>query len=137
MSDLNNAMMISAKGMKAQGTRMRIISENVANSGTISNVPGEDPYQRQVVTFKTQLDKATGADVVQVDKVIKDETEFPVKYMPGHPGADENGYVRTPNVNVLLETVDMQEAQRSYEANLNMVEMSRSMVLRTIDMLRD
>lgn len=135
--DLSNAMLLSAMGMKAQGTRMRVISENVANAGTAANLPGENPYQRQVVTFKNEMDRASGEDIVRVNDVIKDQTEFPVKYMPGHPGADENGYVRMPNVNILVETMDMREAQRSYEANLNMIELSRSMVMRTVDMLRE
>lgn len=135
--DLQNAMMVSAMGMKAQGTRMKIVAENVANADTAANVPGELPYQRQIVTFKSEVDRAKGAEIVEVDDVVLDESEFRRKYMPGHPGADGEGYVTLPNVNMLIETMDMREAQRSYEANLNMIELSRGMVMRTVDMLRE
>ena len=136
--DLTTSMMISAHGMKAQGTRMRVIAENVANANTAANAPGELPYRRQVVTFQSMIDRNTGAELVDVDEVKADmATEFSIKHMPGHPGADENGYVMMPNVNVMIETMDMREAQRSYEANLNMIELSRSMVMRTVDLLRE
>lgn len=136
--DLTTSMMISAHGMKAQGTRMRVIAENVANANTAANAPGELPYRRQVVTFQSMIDRNTGAELVDVDEVKADmATEFSKKHMPGHPGADENGYVMMPNVNVMIETMDMREAQRSYEANLNMIELSRSMVMRTVDLLRE
>lgn len=135
--DLTNAMMIAAAGMRAQGTRMRVIAENVANADSVANVPGEQPYQRQIVTFESELDRARGVEIVQTGDVILDEAEFPLRYMPGHPGADEDGYVRAPNVNALVETMDLREAQRSYEANVNMVEISRSMIARTIELLRE
>lgn len=135
--DLQNAMLISSQGMRAQGTRMKVISENMANSQVVGNTPDEDPYQRQIVTFKTQLDRATGARVVQVNRVIKDDSEFPLEYSPSHPGANADGYIRKPNVNSLVEVMDMREAQRSYEANINMVELSRGMLMKTIDMLRN
>ena len=135
--DLQNAMMVSAMGMKAQGTRMKVVAENVANADTAANVPGELPYQRQIVTFKSEVDRAKGAEMVEVDDVVLDDSEFRMKYMPGHPGANAEGYVTLPNVNMLIETMDMREAQRSYEANLNMIELSRGMVMRTVDMLRE
>ncbi len=135
--DLTDAMLISAQGMRAQGGRMKVISENVANANTAANTPEELPYQRQIVTFKTELDRATGVETVAVDKIVMDQSDFRLKLQPGHPGADENGYIRLPNVNMLVETMDMREAQRSYEANLNMIELSRSMVMRTVDMLRE
>jgi flagellar basal-body rod protein FlgC len=137
MTDLTNAMMIAASGMRAQGARMRIISENVANADSVANVPGELPYQRQIVTFESEFDRANGVDIVRTGDIILDEAEFPLRYLPGHPGADENGYVQAPNVNSLVETMDLREAQRSYEANLNMVEISRSMIARTIELLRE
>ncbi len=135
--DLETSMQISASAMRAQGTRMRIIAENIANADTARNTPNEQPYQRQVVTFEEELDRASGAPKVAVNEIVKDQSDFRMKLMPGHPGADENGYVALPNVNIVVETMDMREAQRSYEANLNMIEMSRTMAMRTLDLLRE
>ncbi len=138
MSDLWDSLTISAHGMRAQGTRVRVISENLANADTVARTPEEDPYRRQTITFKNVLDRELGMKVVQVDDIDVDRTEpFTTKFMPDHPGADENGYVRAPNVNSLIEIMDMREAQRSYEANLGMIEQSRGMLLRTIDLLRN
>ena len=134
--DLNQAMQLAAKGMKAQGTRMRVISENLANADTTPTTKGEQPYQRQVVTFKNQLNRSIGLREVEVDKVMKDNSDFIMKYDPSHPAADDKGYVSTPNVNSLIETMDMREAQRSYEANLGVIEMAKSMLMRTIDLIR-
>lgn len=137
MTELYNAMSVSASGLKAQGTRMKIISENMANADTAATKPGADPYTRQTVIFKDIMDKKMGIDKVEVDRISKDRrTPFPTKYMPDHPGADANGYVKMPNVETLMETMDMREAQRSYEANLGMIEQSRNMVMQTIDILR-
>ncbi len=122
--------------MKTQGERMRIIAENIANADSSSDVPGGDPYRRKTISFKEQLDRTTGVRTVQVAKVGTDPTDFETKFDPGNPGADAKGYVRLPNVNTLVEMMDMREAQRSYEANLKMVEMNRTMMLRTIDLLR-
>lgn len=134
--DLLNAMEVAAKGMRAQGVRMRVISQNLANSQTTGSSPGEDPYQRQIVTFKNVLQRNKGVNFVTVDKVVKDKTEFQLKYDPQHPAADEKGYVKMPNVNSMIEMMDMREAQRSYEANLGIIDMTRSMLVRTIDLLR-
>lgn len=137
-SELLNAMAISASGMKVQGTRLRMLSENIANADTTGNTPGADPYRRQQITFKNRLDRDLGVDKVMVDSIEQDKkTPFQLKYMPDHPAADENGYVKMPNVNTLIEMMDVREAQRSYEANLGMIEQSRTMVMRTIDMLRN
>ena len=122
--------------MKAQGTRLRVISENVANAGSTGVSPEDDPYQRKLVTFGSTLDRQLGAEVVEVKKVTRDTSEFGRRYQPGHPAADENGYVQTSNVNTLVEMADMREAQRSYEANLSVLRASRSMLQRTIDLLR-
>lgn len=135
--DLMKAMTMAAKGMEAQGVRMRVISENLANAETTAKKPGQDPYRRQVVTFKNELDRASGTEQIQVDKIIPDRSDFILKYDPSHPAADEKGYVKMPNVNALVEMMDMREAQRSYEANLGVIEMSKSMLLRTIDMIRE
>lgn len=134
--DLVKAMELAAKGMKAQGVRMRVISENLANAETTAKKPGDLPYQRRIVTFKNELNRADDIRHVEVDKVMRDNSEFTLKYDPNHPAADEKGYVRMPNVNSLIEMMDMREAQRSYEANLGVIEMARSMLIRTIDLLR-
>ncbi len=136
-NDILNAMKISAQGMRAQGTRIRVISENVANSDTTGLTPGSDPYQRQTISFKNELDRELGIRLVQVDDIGRDkETDFNLEFNPDHPAANEEGYVKTPNVNTMIEMMDIREAQRSYEANLGMIEQSRSMISRTIDLLR-
>ena len=133
--DLLDAMAQAAKGMKAQGVRMRVISENLANAETTGTTPGQAPYQRKVVTFKSILNKETDQKEVAVDKVMGDRSEFILKYDPNHPAADKNGYVKTPNVNPLIEMMDMREAQRSYEANLGVIDMAKGMLMRTLDLL--
>ena len=136
-SEIFNALRISAMGMRAQGTRLRVITENVANADTTGETPGADPFRRQTITFKNELDRASGVRLVEVDSIGTDqETPFPLKYIPDHPAADENGYVKMPNVNALIEIMDVREAQRSYEANLGMIEQARNMLTRTIDLLR-
>jgi flagellar basal-body rod protein FlgC len=133
--DLLDAMSQAAKGMKAQGVRMRVISENMANADTTANAPGQDPYQRKTISFKSILNKATHQKEVAVDKITSDSSDFILKYEPGHPAADKNGYVKTPNINPLVEMMDMREAQRSYEANLGVIDMAKSMLMRTLDLL--
>lgn len=137
MPNMFDAMTISSHGMRVQGERTRIIAENIANANTASLTPEGQPYTRKVITFKNTMDRDYGHRVVSVEDVTQDRRhEFPLKYMPDHPGADTNGYVKMPNVNLLIEMNDMKEAQRSYEANLGMIEQSRGMMLRTIDLLR-
>jgi flagellar basal-body rod protein FlgC len=132
-----STLAVSSAGMRAQSERVRVISQNIANSDTTAEKPGDDPYRRQVITFKSQLDKNLGAQVVKVKDISEDrKADFRTKYMPGHPAADENGYVQLPNVNAIIETMDMKEATRSYEANMGMFTQSRDMMNRTIDMLR-
>jgi flagellar basal-body rod protein FlgC len=134
--DLAKTLRISAAGLEAQGTRMRTISENLANADSLASEPGGQPYRRKMVTFKNVLDKQVGADMVKADKVITDKSEFQKRYDPSHPAADADGYVMTPNVNSLIEVMDLRQAQRSYEANLSVIETSKTMLLRTIDLLR-
>ena len=137
MSDLYNALNISSHGMKAQSARIKVISENVANADTAGLKPGDDPYTRKTITFKNELDRQTKSDLVSVDKIDQDKkAPFTEKYMPDHPGADANGMVKMPNVNTLVELMDMREAQRTYEANLGMVQQSKAMVNQTIDLMR-
>ena len=135
--DLYGSIAISASGMKAQSTRIRILSENVANASTGAITPEDEPYVRKTVSFKNVLDRETGFDFVDINRIDEDRTQpFPTRYIPNHPGADENGYVRMPNVNPLVEMNDMREAQRTFEANLGMIEQSRNMILQTIGLLR-
>ncbi len=136
MTDLIKSLNISASGMKAQGTRLRIISENVANAGSTAASPGEQPYRRKLVTFENRLNRELGVDLVEIDRVSRDQSAFERRYQPGHPAADAKGYVEFSNVNSLVELTDMREAQRSYEANLKVLQASRSMLQRTIDLLR-
>ena len=127
---------IAVSGMKAQAERLRVISENMANADSVGVRPSEDPYRRQVVTFKNYIDKETGAQMVKVDKVVPDKSEFQMKYMPNHPAANEQGYVAMPNVNPLIEMMDMKEAQRSYEANMSMMQTARDMNSSILDVLK-
>ena len=134
--DLLKTMRISSAGMKAQGTRLRVISENIANADSLPEKPGGTPYRRKIVNFKNELDRSLGLDTVKVDRIRPDRSEFEKKYNPGHPAADDSGYVLTPNVNTLVEMMDMREAQRSYEANLSVIKASKGMLQGTIDILK-
>lgn len=135
-SEILNAMKISSTGMRVQGTRIRVITENVANADTTSEVPGGDPYRRQTISFKNVLDKKLGVNLVEVDDIGIDRTKpFLTEFRPDHPAADETGYVKMPNVNMLIELTDAREAQRSYEANLGLIEQARSMINQTIELL--
>ncbi len=136
MTDLLKSLNISASGMKAQGTRIRVIAENIANAGSTALTPEGDPYRRKLVTFGSTLDRELGIDLVDVLSVSRDPSDFSQRYQPGHPAADATGYVQTSNVNTLVEMTDMREAQRSYEANLRVMQSSQRMLQRTIDLLR-
>ncbi len=136
MDDWMKLMRLSAAGMKAQGTRLRVISENIANADSLPTGPDKQPYRRRVVTFRNELDKSTGLQTVRANRVRPDLSDFPQRHDPGHPAADANGYVKTPNVNALIETMDMREAQRSYDANLNALKTSKMMLQETIGILR-
>lgn len=127
---------IAASGMKAQAERLKVISQNMANVDSVSSTPGGEPYRRQVVTFENYLDPQTGAQKVRVNNIIKDESPFEKKYDPNHPGADEKGYISLPNVNPLIEMMDMKEAQRVYDANLNMLKTAREMNSSVLDILK-
>lgn len=134
--DLSKALQVSASGLKVQGTRLKVIAENLANADSTAETPGELPYRRKVVTFRNELDRKLGVEKVKVGQVTVDGSDFQRKYDPGHPSADADGYVMLPNVNSIIEAMDMREAQRSYEANINAIEASRAMINRTIDILR-
>ena len=134
--DLLQTLMISASGMRAQSVRMRVISENLANANSVAPNSKAEPYRRKVVTFEDELDPNLGVDLLKVDQVKEDMSKFESKYDPGHPAADANGYVKMRNVNPFIEMMDMRQAQRSYEANLNMIETAKSMMSRTVEILR-
>lgn len=136
MDDLFKSMRISSSGMKAQGTRLRVISENIANANSLPTEPGGKPYQRKVILFRNELDKNLEANLVTVHKVRPDRSDFKMRYDPNHPAADENGYVLAPNVNTLMESMDMREAQRSYEANMNVIRASKEMLNKSLEVLR-
>ncbi len=136
MNDLSRAMRISSAGMEAQGFRLRTVAENLANADSTARTADGDPYRRRVVSFRNVLDRSLGASVVRVDRVVPDRSDFRQRFDPQHPAANAEGYVQLPNVNPLIEVMDMRQAQRSYEANLNMIEVARGMVQRTIDILR-
>lgn len=135
-ADFLKSIMVAASGLKAQSSRMRVIAENIANADSLASAPGGDPYRRQVPTFRTVLDRTLDARVVESGRILPDQSAFGTRFEPGHPAADERGYVKTPNVNTFIETVDMREAQRTYQANLNVISAARQMVLRTLDILR-
>ena len=134
--DLQNAMMASAAGLRAQSVRMRVISENIANQNSVASEPGADPYRRKIVTFQSELDRANGVELVRADGIDYDEKEFGKKYDPGNPAADPSGYIKTSNVNGMIEMMDMRQAQRTYQSNLNALEATRRMATMTLDLLR-
>ncbi|MCS6877503.1 MAG: flagellar basal body rod protein FlgC [Geminicoccaceae bacterium] len=134
--DLDVAMRVASSGLKVQAARLRVIAENLANAESTPRTPGDEPYRRKLLEVASRRDRQSGATFVQVRAYRVDEREPPKRYMPDHPGADAAGYVRFPNVNPLVELVDMREAQRSYEANLNVMHMARAMLQRTLDILR-
>jgi len=136
LSEFQKAMQVATSGMIAQNIRVRVIAQNIANAESLATSPGGKPYQRQTVSFKSVMDRASGVEVVEVGKIGVDRTEFGRRFDPGHPAADANGYVQLPNVKPLIEMVDLRQAQRSYEANLRVVDVARTMVARTLDLLR-
>ncbi len=133
--DFFNAIQVASTGLKAQGGRMRVISENIANASSTAKVAGGDPYRRRIPTFKAQYDREIAAHGVQIGRINNDKSDFTLRLEPGHPAANEEGYVKYPNVNPLIEAMDMREAQRSYEANMNIISSSRQMLARTIDIM--
>lgn len=134
--DFLKTISVAASGLKAQSGRMRVIAENIANADSTGDRPGADPYRRKVPTFQRRFDRELEAHVVDLGRVRPDQTPFKTRYEPGNPAADARGEVKLPNVNTLVETMDMREAQRSYEANLNIITTTRRMIARTLEILR-
>jgi flagellar basal-body rod protein FlgC len=136
MDALSTALKVAGSGLSAQSERLRIVSENLANAQSTSDVPGGDPYRRKTITFSVELDRATGGSMVDISAIARDPSAFTVEYQPGHEAADEFGYVKLPNVNMLVEMADMREANRGYEANLQVIKQARELISMTIDLLR-
>ena len=134
--DLLKSIAVATSGLRSQSGRMRIIAENMANADSGPERAGADPYRRKIPTFQRRFDRDLEAQVVDMGRVQRDQSQFRTKFEPGNPTADASGNVRMPNVNSLIETMDMREAQRSYEANLNLISSTRRMIQRTIDILR-
>jgi flagellar basal-body rod protein FlgC len=134
--DLFKSIVVAASGLRAQSGRMKVVSENLANADSTSDRAGVDPYRRKVPTFQARMDRQLDVKTVELGRVRPDQAAFRTRFDPGHPAADANGQVKLPNVNSLVETMDLREAQRSYEANLNVITSARRMIQRTIDILR-
>ncbi|MCE3006660.1 MAG: flagellar basal body rod protein FlgC [Alphaproteobacteria bacterium] len=134
--DLLNTMKVSASGMKVQSDRLRVVSENIANADSTGDTPGAAPYRRKTISFKNRLDREIGAELVEVNKIGTDKSKFIDRYDPTHPAANAEGYVLRPNVNTIIEMMDMREARRGYEANLNVIESSKTMLSQGINIIR-
>ena len=132
----NSTMAVASSALRANQARMRVIAENLANANSTAKTAGGDPYRRQVPVMEPDAKVAPGADGVKIATIRNDMRDFRTVYDPGHPAADEKGYVKMPNVDSLVEALDMREAQRAYEANLNVIETARAMESRTLDVLR-
>ncbi|MGY6707030.1 MAG: flagellar basal body rod protein FlgC [Rhizobiaceae bacterium] len=136
MDPLHTAMKVASSGLSAQSERLRIVSENLANAQSTGNFPGADPYQRKTISFAAELDRASGGQMVEIKAISQDQAPFTLEFQPGHEAADADGYVKLPNVNVLIEMADMRETNRSYEANVQVVKQARELISMTIDLMR-
>ena len=134
--DLNTSLQVSAAGMEVQVARIKIVAENLANQNTTGSTPGADAYRRRTVSFQNRLDKALGVETVGVKSVGADKTQQPLRYDPGNPAANKDGYVKTPNVNSFIELMDMRDAEQAYSANLNVASTTRAMLNQTLDLLK-
>jgi flagellar basal-body rod protein FlgC len=135
-ADLNTSLQVSAAGMDAQTARIKVVAENLANQNTTGSSPGAEAYRRRTVSFQSSLDKVLGVETVSVKKVGVDKSDQPLKYDPGNPAADKNGYVKMPNVNSFVELMDMRDAEQAYSANLNVASTTRTMLNRTLDLIK-
>jgi flagellar basal-body rod protein FlgC len=134
--DFLKSIQVAVSGLKAQSGRMRVISENIANADSVPQNPNAEPYRRKVPTFERRFDRELQAETVRMGKIARDQGSFKTRFEPGHPAADRQGYVKLPNVSSTIESMDLREAQRSYEANLNVVSSTRRMIQRTLELLR-
>ena len=133
--DFSTSMSVAASGLRAQSERMKIIAENIANANSTATNKGGDPYRRKIATQTSSFDRELGANLVKSGNPLQDMTDFRSQYDPGNPNADKQGYVKLPNVDPLIEIMDMKEAQRSYEADLTVMDATKSMLSRTVDLL--
>jgi flagellar basal-body rod protein FlgC len=133
--DLDNVIKVAASGLSAQSARLQVISQNLANAESTGTTPGAEPYRRKIVTFRSVLDRASGVNMVKTGPVASAGGDFERHYDPAHPAADKDGYVLEPNVNPLIELMDMREAQQSYQANLSVIDAAKSMLSHTLDLL--
>jgi flagellar basal-body rod protein FlgC len=136
MDALAASLKIASSGLTAQSERLRVVSENMANAQSTGDAPGADPFRRKTISFSAVLDRDSGGTEVDVARVGRDESAFPVEFIPGHEAADAQGYVKMPNVNMLVEMADLREANRSYEANLQVFKQARDLISMTIDLMR-
>jgi flagellar basal-body rod protein FlgC len=136
MDPLVSSLRVSASGLEAESTRLRIVSENIANARSTGDTPGADPYRRKTVSFTAEVDRMSGASTVSIERLGTDDSDFVTEFDPGNPAADDKGMVKLPNVNVLIEMADMREANRSYEANLQTTRQARDLISATIDLLK-
>ncbi|MGO8953113.1 MAG: flagellar basal body rod protein FlgC [Rhodomicrobium sp.] len=136
MDNLAAIFSVASSALSAQSQRIRIATENLANAESTGNSPGADPYTRKVITFELQLDQATGASLVTADGAELDTSPYRIEKIPGHPAADQNGNVKLPNVNMLVELADIREGTRSYDANVQVMKQARELVNMTIDLLK-
>jgi len=134
--DLQTSMQLAFGGMAAQGNRLKVIAENLANADSTPTTPGGDPYRRKVISFRSVLDRSLGATAVKAGPVQNANGDFERRYDPGNPVADADGYVKLPNVNPLVEIMDMRDAQQNYQANLTVIDAAKAMISRTLDLLR-
>src|SRR3984957_8043953 len=135
-ADLNTSLQVSAAGMDVQMARIRIVAENLANQNTTGSTPGADAYRRRTISFQNRLDRSLGTETVSVKSVGADKSDQPLRYDPGNPAANKDGYVKTPNVNSFVELMDMRDAEQSYSANLNVASTTRTMLNRTLDLIK-
>ncbi|MDB5509254.1 MAG: flagellar basal-body rod protein FlgC [Hyphomicrobiales bacterium] len=133
---LGASLKIASSGIQAQSARLKVISENISNASSTGSTPGADPFARKTITFESEMSRAEGMRLTRVKNIGVDETPFPIEHQPGHPAADINGNVKMPNVNILIETADMRDATRAYEANLQVVKQSRELLSMTLDLLK-
>ncbi|MGY3439950.1 flagellar basal body rod protein FlgC [Marinovum sp. KMM 9879] len=136
MDFFKSILTVAASGMRAQGERLKIVSENVANANSTGTTPGEEPYRRKIISFEEMVDRGTGSSTVAVAKVSRDEANFELRFDPAHPAADDEGFVKVSNVKTIIEMANMREASRSYQANLNMFETGRTMRSQLLDLLK-
>ena len=134
--ELTDSLLVASAGMRAQSERIRVVAENLANANSVALNPNGDPYRRKIISFVNEMDRELGVSVVKTDKISRDPSPFKLRFEPGHPAANADGYVNYPNINSLVEMMDLREAQRSYRANLKVLETTRSLAGRTLDLLR-